>query len=218
VLRATASTSLAALAALAAVACGGGDDGSTTAGLPSGCEPVEAPAPKPGGLEPPHTKLSRGEDVSAVVDTSCGVFTIALDTANFPKTASSFVNLADEGFYDGTSFSYVDGSVVQGGDPTGDRTGGPGYSVDESVPFDTEYTRGTVAMAKTEVEPTGRSGSQFFVVYAADAGLQPQFAVLGRVTEGMDVIDRISQLYEPGSDSGAPSAPVVIDSVTLDHG
>ena len=217
-LRATAAAALASLAALAAVACGGGDESSTTAGLPSGCEAVEAPAPKPGGLEPPHTQLSRGDDVSAVVDTSCGVFTIALDTANFPKTASSFVNLADEGFYDGTSFSYVDGSVVQGGDPTGDRTGGPGYSVDESVPFDTEYTRGTVAMAKTEVEPSGRSGSQFFVVYAADAGLQPQFAVLGKVTNGMDVIDRIAELYEPGSDSGAPSAPVVIDSLTLDRG
>ena len=73
-------------------------------------------------------------------------------------------------------------------------------------------------MAKTEVEPSGRSGSQFFVVYAADAGLQPQFAVLGKVTNGMDVIDRIAELYEPGSDSGAPSAPVVIDSVTLDRG
>ena len=187
-------------------------------GLPSGCEAVEAPAAKAGGLEPPHTKVTPGEDISAVVDTSCGVFTIRLDTANFPKTASSFVNLADEGFYDGTSFSYVDGSVVQGGDPVGDRTGGPGYSVDEEVPFDTEYTRGTVAMAKTEVEPSGRSGSQFFVVYAADAGLQPDFAVLGEVTSGMDVIDRIAQLYEPGSDSGAPSAPVVIDEVTLDRG
>ena len=82
----------------------------------------------------------------------------------------------------------------------------------------TEYTRGTVAMAKTEVEPSGRSGSQFFVVYAADAGLQPQFALLGKVTQGFDVVERIAELRDPGSESGAPRAPVVIDRITLDEG
>jgi len=62
-------------------------------------------------------------------------------------------------------------------------------------------------MAKTETEPIGRSGSQFFVVYAADAGLQPQFAVLGKITAGIEVIDRIAELREPGSDTGEPLAP-----------
>ena len=83
------------------------------------------------------------------------------------------------------------------------------------MPFDTEYTRGTVAMAKTEVEPIGRSGSQFFVVYAEDAGLPAEFAVLGDVTYGMDVIDRIAELRDTGSETGAPSAPVVIDTIAL---
>ena len=212
------AAALAILAVLALSACGGSDEDSTSAGLPPGCRPVEAPPPKTQQFKRPGTELNEGEDVFAVVRTSCGVFEIALDTATFPKTTSSFAFLARQGFYNGTSFSYVDGSVVQGGDPAGDRTGGPGYSVDESVPFETEYTRGTVAMAKTGVEPIGRSGSQFFVVYAADAGLQPQFAVLGEVTSGMDVIDRIAELREPGSDTGAPRAPVVIDKITLGEG
>jgi peptidyl-prolyl cis-trans isomerase B (cyclophilin B) len=201
------------LAALTLAACGEKDE-DTAADLPEGCTAVEAPLPRTEKLEKPGRELLQGE-VTAVVETSCGPFSIALDTEKFPKTASSFAHLVDEGFYDDTSFSYVDGSVVQGGDPVGDRTGGPGYFIDEPVPFDTEYTRGTVAMAKTEVEPIGRSGSQFFVVYAEDAGLPAEFAVLGDVTYGMDVIDRIAELRDTGSETGAPSAPVVIDTIAL---
>jgi peptidyl-prolyl cis-trans isomerase B (cyclophilin B) len=201
------------LAALALAACGEKDE-DTAGDLPEGCTAVEAPLPRTEKLEKPGRQLLQGE-VTAVVETSCGPFSIALDTEKFPKTASSFAHLVDEGFYDDTSFSYVDGSVVQGGDPVGDRTGGPGYFIDEPVPFDTEYTRGTVAMAKTEVEPIGRSGSQFFVVYAEDAGLPAEFAVLGDVTYGMDVIDHIAELRDTGSETGAPSAPVVIDTIAL---
>jgi peptidyl-prolyl cis-trans isomerase B (cyclophilin B) len=196
-------------------ACGEKDEDTTAADLPEGCEAVEGPSPKTEQLKKPGPELLHSDRVSAVVETSCGTFEIELDTVDFPKTASSFAYLVEEGFYDGTSFSYVDGAVIQGGDPIGDRTGGPGYSIDEPVPFGTEYTRGTVAMAKTEVEPVGRSASQFFVVYAADAGLRPQFAVLGEVTEGLDVVDRIAELREPGSETGAPRAPVVIQRVTL---
>ena len=77
--------------------------------------------------------------------------------------------------YDGTAFHrIVPDFVIQGGDPLGDGTGGPGYFVDEPPPADTEYTRGTVAMAKSQVEPPGRSGSQFFVVVGADAALDSQ--------------------------------------------
>jgi len=205
-------------AALAITACGEKEEGTVSSELPEGCEAVEAPEPKTEQVKKPGPELLHSDEVTAVVETSCGSFEIALDTVKFAKTASSFAYLVEEGFYDGTSFSYIDGSVAQGGDPIGDRTGGPGYSIDEAVPFDTEYRRGTVAMAKTEVEPIGRSGSQFFVVYAADAGLPPQFAVLGEVTEGIDVIDRIAELREPGSDTGAPRAPVVIERITLRNG
>ena len=204
--------------ALALAACGGDDDDSA-GGLPEGCNEVEAPLPRTEKIDRPAPEDSvAGQKLTAVVETSCGPFSIELDTDKFPKTTSSFAHLVDEGFYDDTSFSYVDGSVVQGGDPVGDRTGGPGYFVDEPVPFNTEYTRGTVAMAKTEVDPIGRSESQFFVVYAADAGLPAEFAVLGSVTYGMDVIDRIAELRDPGSDTGAPTAPVVIDTISLEQG
>lgn len=204
-------------AALVLAACGEKDETTASTELPEGCEEVDAPEPKTEQVKKPGPELLHDDSITAVVETSCGTFEIALDSVKFAKTASSFAYLVEQGFYDGTSFSYIDGSVVQGGDPAGDRTGGPGYSIDEAVPFDTEYTRGTVAMAKTEVEPIGRSGSQFFVVYVADAGLRPQFAVLGDVTAGIDVIDRIAELREPGSDTGAPRAPVVIDRITLEN-
>jgi cyclophilin family peptidyl-prolyl cis-trans isomerase len=209
---------LLAVAALALAACGEKEEDEAAAGLPEGCTAVEEPLPRTEKLDKPPRELVRGQQITAVVETNCGPFSIELDTEQFAKTATSFVHLVDEGFYDNTSFSYVDGSVVQGGDPVGDRTGGPGYSVDEAVPFDTEYTRGTVAMAKTAVEPVGRSGSQFFVVYAADAGLPPEFARLGEVTYGMDVIDRIAELRDPGSETGAPTEPVVIDTIALQEG
>jgi cyclophilin family peptidyl-prolyl cis-trans isomerase len=108
--------------------------------------------------------------------------------------------------------------VIQGGDPLGSDpnlagSGGPGYSVDEKPPGDLAYTEGIVAMAKTEVEPPGRSGSQFYVVTAPDAGLPPDYALVGEVTEGMDVVQAIEELGSPGAD-GPPSMPVVVNSAT----
>jgi peptidyl-prolyl cis-trans isomerase B (cyclophilin B) len=196
--------------------CGGDGDGNeedSAGGLPVGCQPVEPPPPKDVDLRRPP-KNPR-EALTALVETSCGPFEISLDTASSPRTTSSFAFLVEHGFYEDTSISYIDESVIQGGDPTGDRTGGPGYFVDEPPPFDVEYTRGTVAMAKTEVDPIGRSGSQFFVVYERDAGLAPEFALLGDVTDGMDVVDRIAELRDPGSETGAPREPVVIERVRL---
>jgi cyclophilin family peptidyl-prolyl cis-trans isomerase len=109
--------------------------------------------------------------------------------------------------------------VIQGGDPQGTGSGGPGYSVDEPPPDDAAYTRGVVAMAKTEVEPPGRSGSQFFVVTGADAGLPPDYAVLGEVTSGFNVVKTIGQFGDPQSGgAGTPLEPVVIDTVSIEEG
>jgi peptidyl-prolyl cis-trans isomerase B (cyclophilin B) len=207
-----------ALASCAIAACGGGDDDDDAAvTLPEGCESVEAPPPKDVKLDRP-TRLApppRGE--VAVVETSCGAFEIELDTRSSPRTTASFAHLVAKGVYDGTAFHrIVPEFVVQGGDPVGDGTGGPGYFVDEAPPPDTEYTRGTVAMAKSQAEPPGRSGSQFFVVVAADAGLPTDFAVLGKVRTGLDVVERISELGDPAAgQEGAPLAPVVIETITL---
>jgi peptidyl-prolyl cis-trans isomerase B (cyclophilin B) len=108
--------------------------------------------------------------------------------------------------------------VIQGGDPLGSDpvkagTGGPGYHVDEKPPADLSYTKGIVAMAKSQVEPPGRSGSQFYVVTGADAGLPPDYALAGKVTEGMDTVEAIDALGTPGAD-GPPTQTVVIESAT----
>jgi cyclophilin family peptidyl-prolyl cis-trans isomerase len=150
------------------------------------------------------------------VETNCGNFTIALDVARAPKTASSFAYLARKGVYDDTTFHrIVPGFVIQGGDPTGTGSGGPGYFVDEPPPPNLSYTQGIVAMAKTQAEPPGRSGSQFFVVTVPDAGLTPDYALVGKVSSGLDVVQRIEQLGTPG---GVPKAPVVIRRVTIRGG
>jgi peptidyl-prolyl cis-trans isomerase B (cyclophilin B) len=204
----------AAMAAGLLADCGGGGGQAGTADLPAGCSQVSAPAPKQIHLNPPAEALHG--PATASVETSCGSFRILLDVARAPKTASSFAYLARHGVYDDTPFHrIVPGFVIQGGDPSGSGSGGPGYFVDEPPPRNLSYTRGVVAMAKSAAEPPGRSGSQFFVVTIPDAGLTPDNALLGRVISGFDVVQRIEQL---GTPSGEPKAPVVIKRVTVEGG
>jgi peptidyl-prolyl cis-trans isomerase B (cyclophilin B) len=209
------TAAVAALLPLLLAGCGdGGEEDTTASQLPAGCEEVQAPAPREVKLSRPTTTL-RGP-ATATVETSCGSFTIALDVERAPRTAASFAYLAQQGVYNDTPFHrIVPGFVIQGGDPTGSGSGGPGYFVDERPPRDLSYTRGIVAMAKTAAEPPGRSGSQFFVVTVPDAGLTPDYALLGTVSSGLDVVQRIEQL---GTPSGAPTAPVVIRRVTIQSG
>jgi peptidyl-prolyl cis-trans isomerase B (cyclophilin B) len=203
--------------ALAAPGCGGeSDEGSSS--LPSGCREASEPPPKHLDLKRPRREVQRGVNLKAAVHTSCGTFEIALDARQFPKTVSSFAYLARNGVYDDTTFHrIVPGFVIQGGDPLGTGTGGPGYSIDEKPPANTRYTSGTVAMAKTQVEPPGRSGSQFFVVTAADAGLPPNYAILGKVSSGRDVVKRIERLGDPetGQAGIPPRATVVIRKIRI---
>jgi peptidyl-prolyl cis-trans isomerase B (cyclophilin B) len=204
-----------ALMLLLLAGCGdGGGETPTAAGLPSGCTRVHAPPPKQVKLSRPPETLNA--PATATVETSCGSFVIALSVSRAPKTVSSFANLAREGVYNDTPFHrIVPGFVIQGGDPTGSGTGGPGYFVDEPPPRNLSYTQGIVAMAKTPVEPPGRSGSQFFIVTQPDAGLTPDYALIGRVSSGFDAVQRIEQL---GTPSGTPKAPVVIRSVAVKGG
>ncbi len=209
---------LAAGVVAAIVIAGGGEDGAepaTTAGT-SGCEEVEAPKPKDAGYGKPKQTVKAGESPTAVVVTSCGEFEIALDPQRAPKTVNSFVFLAEEGFYDGLTFHRVaPGFVIQGGDPTGSGTGGPGYSVDEQPPGNLAYTKGVVAMAKSPAEPPGRSGSQFFVVLSADAGLPPEYALVGRVEKGLGVVERIGELGTPAEE---PKQTVTIERISIQRG
>jgi len=197
---------------------GGEDDGgsTTTAASAEGCEQVEAPRPKKVSLPAPEQTLKQGEEATAVVQTSCGTFEIALDTERAPKTANSFAYLSEEGFYDDLSFPrIVPGFVIQAGSPSNTTIGGPGYSVDEKPPSNLAYTKGTVAMAKSSAEPPGRSGSQFYVVTGADAGLPPEYALVGKVSEGLDVVERIGDL---GTPSEKPKQTVLIESITIEKG
>jgi peptidyl-prolyl cis-trans isomerase B (cyclophilin B) len=209
---------LLAIVSVAAIVIGCGSDSNdpTTAASSGGCQEVAAPKPKHVTLSAPKQTVQKGEKLTAVVATSCGTFEIALDTTRAPKTANSFAYLSEEGFYDDLTFHRIaSGFVIQGGDPLGTGTGGPGYSVDERPPSNLSYTKGTVAMAKTSAEPPGRSGSQFYVVTAADAGLPPEYALVGKVSKGYDVVARIDKL---GTPEETPKQTVLIEKVTIEKG
>jgi peptidyl-prolyl cis-trans isomerase B (cyclophilin B) len=210
---------LLAAAVVAAILIGRGGDGgdeSSAATDAADCEQVTAPKPKNVSFGPPGQSVKKSEKLTAVVETSCGDFEIALDAQRAPKTVNSFVFLSEEGFYDGLTFHRVaPGFVIQGGDPLGSGTGGPGYSVDEKPPSNLSYTKGVVAMAKSSAEPPGRSGSQFFVVLSADAGLQPEYALVGKVSEGLDVVERIGKLGTPAEE---PKQTVLIDRIEIERG
>ena len=220
-------------AILVAAGCGGNDKTTSGAGKPEAaptaaqqasttsstqkaeCQKVTAPNPKPeGNLPKPALKLDPSKTYNATVETSCGTFDIALDVKQDPKTSASFTSLARKGFYDNTTFHRViEGFVIQGGDPQGNGQGGPGYKVVEPPPKDTKYTSGVVAMAKTEVEDAGTSGSQFFVVAGPDAQLPPDYAVLGKVSSGMDVVSMIDDV--PTGPNDMPLDPVVIKKISV---
>ena len=203
----------------------GGDDEETPANSPdatetpaataqAGCEKVPAAKPKDVKVPKPTAELAKGKTYVARVLTNCGEFEITLDSKRAPRTGGSFKTLVDKHFYDGLSFHrIVAGFVVQGGDPAGDGNGGPGYSVTEAPPEDLAYSKGVVAMAKTATEAAGTSGSQFFVVTGEDAGLPPDYALLGKVTKGQEVVDKIG-VVEVGPDE-KPVDPVVIRQIRI---
>jgi peptidyl-prolyl cis-trans isomerase B (cyclophilin B) len=219
---------------LVAVACGddddSGSDGSgggaaqTSAEEPQaaeqadsgGCKDVPQPEPRQdGGAKKPTGSLDPGATYVVTLTTSCGDIAIRLDQKTSPKTTASFAHLARTGFYDGLVFHrIVPGFVIQGGDPTGTGSGGPGYSTRDVPPRTATYRQGTVAMAKTGVEPPGTGGSQFFIVTAPDAGLPPEYALVGKVVKGLAVVNEIVRLGDP-SGTGTPLQPVVIEGAKV---
>jgi peptidyl-prolyl cis-trans isomerase B (cyclophilin B) len=216
------------LLTLTVAACGDDDSGEPAAAKTTaekaqkssngGCPDVKQPAAREdGGASRPTEQLDSKARYDLILDTSCGRIDIRIDQRTSPKTAASVVALARDGFYDKTVFHrIVPGFVIQGGDPTGSGMGGPGYSVKDTPPADTTYLQGTVAMAKTQTEPRGTSGSQFYIVTGADAGLPPDYAVLGKVVSGKDVVQKIGRLGDPASGgAGTPLKPVVIEKATV---
>jgi peptidyl-prolyl cis-trans isomerase B (cyclophilin B) len=180
----------------------------------SGCEQVAEPKPRSRKLPKPTERLDPARTYVATVSTNCGDFEITLDAERAPKTAGSFKYLADKGFYDRLGFHrIVPGFVIQGGDPEGTGGGGPGYQIVEAPPEDVVYEKGHVAMAKSAIDDPGTSGSQFFVVTTDGAPLEPLYALVGKVTKGMDVVDLIG-VAQIGPDE-RPVEPIVMRSVNV---
>jgi len=150
------------------------------------------------------TKTSKLKKITAVLHTEKGDVTILLNADQTPKTVSNFVTLAKKGFYNKTIFHrIIKGFMIQGGDPKGDGTGGPGYKFDDE-PFSGEYTRGTIAMANAG---PNTNGSQFFIMHA-DNPLPKNYVIFGKVTAGMDVVDKIAESLVEQSFSGEMSTPI----------
>jgi cyclophilin family peptidyl-prolyl cis-trans isomerase len=159
---------------------------------------------------------------TATISTSCGDIVVALDAKNAPKGVNNFVSLARQGFYDGLTFHRaVKDFVIQGGDPKGDGSGGPGYdNVVTELPKD-GYPLGTLAYAKTGAAAAGSAGSQFFVVTSDHpASLEQkqngeyQYGVFGHVTSGIAVAKKMEG-FAPAAGDGPPSRPLYIFKVTI---
>lgn len=213
-----------AIAAALTAGCGGGESDSGAAATetaaaetPGGCTEVERPpAREDGGATPPAQALDPAKPVTLELVTNCGSFTVTLDVKGAPHTSASLVSLARSGFYDNTIFHrIVPGFVIQGGDPTQTGAGGPGYQTVDPPPASASYTKGVVAMAKTADEPAGTAGSQFFVVTGDDVDLPPEYAIVGRVTAGLDVVERIGRL---GDANEQPTEPVVVSRAVVGDG
>lgn len=200
--------------------CGGGGDRSSQ--TPRQTATATVPAAQPGatgacpvtGKQASIPKLSAATGSTVTVTTNLGKFAFALDVKDSPCTTASFAALVRKGFFNGTRFHrIVPGFVIQGGDPTATGTGGPGYSVVDVPPADARYTKGVVAMAKTGAEPPGTSGSQFFVVTGSDAGLPPEYALLGKVTKGLVLVERIGKLGDPQTEQ--PTRKVIVHTMRI---
>ena len=201
------------LVVLAALAAAVGGTSTSAATHASGCPRVKTPKPRSESRKPPKTRLDPRKTWKATVQTTCGSFTILLAVKVSPKTTASFVSLARSRFFDNTIFHrVVPGFVIQGGDPTATGTGGPGYSTVDKPPKNAAYTHGVVAMAKTATEPAGTAGSQFFIVTVTNAGLPPDYAIIGKVVKGLSVVDHIGTL---GDASQQPTQVVEIRQATV---
>ena len=161
---------------------------------------------------PPDMVIDPAKRYTATMETSMGTIVIALDPAAAPQTVNSFVFLAREAFYDGVIFHrIIKGFVIQGGDPTGTGTGGPGYRFADELPPASRYEIGSLAMANAGPDT---NGSQFFIISGTDgARLPPQYSLFGKVVKGLDVVEAIQSV--PTGRGDRPKDDIVIRSVTV---
>mgnify|MGYP001816964858 FL=1 len=158
---------------------------------------------------PPEMVIDPTKTYTATIETTAGTMTAQLFASEAPRTVNNFAFLAGEGFYKDVIFHRViSGFMIQGGDPTGTGTGGPGYRFDDE-PVTRQYLRGTLAMANAG---PNTNGSQFFVMHA-DYPLPPNYTIFGKLSAGEDTVDAI--VGAPTGAQDRPVNPVAIKSVTI---
>lgn len=179
--------------------------------------PSGTPTPTPARIShsvPPTMTIDKTKKYSASFKTSVGDITVDLNAAETPITVNNFVSLAKEGFYNNTIFHRViKGFMIQGGDPKGDGTGGPGYKFNDE-PFTGEYIRGTLAMANSG---PNTNGSQFFIMHQ-NTSLPKNYVIFGKVTSGLEVVDKIAGApvkTGPSGEDSTPVTPVKVLSITI---
>ena len=187
--------------------------------LPKGAPVMNAtptPEPTPQTVKapvPPEMQIDVNKTYTATFETSEGQIVVELNAKQTPKTVNNFVSLARQKFYDNTIFHrIIKGFMIQGGDPKGNGTGGPGYQFDDE-PFTGEYVRGTIAMANAGPDT---NGSQFFIMHA-DYALPKNYVIFGKVTKGIDVVDNIAsaKTIADGRENSTPETPVTIKTIMI---
>jgi cyclophilin family peptidyl-prolyl cis-trans isomerase len=180
--------------------------------MPVECPAADGSSPKQQKFDgPPPMCISPDKRYTAEMVTSKGTMTIALDPATAPKTVNNFVFLARYHYFEDIVFHRViPGFVLQGGDPQGTGTGGPGYRFEDELPRPGRYELGSLAMANAG---PNTNGSQFFIISGPDGvRLPPKYSHFGKVVSGLDVVADINAI---GTSSGTPKEKVVIQSVTI---
>ena len=221
----------ASVAVMALAACGGST--ATPLPTPKPANTVASTAPTAAASNPsdvasrnnkykspPPITIDKSKKYIATIVTNKGTMKAELYADTAPVTVNNFVFLANDHFYDGVIFHrIVAGFVIQGGDPTGTGGGGPGYKFpDEPIPANRAYEKGTLAMANSG---PNTNGSQFFICVdnlTAKGALPKQYNIFGKVTEGLDVIDKILAVPRTAGSDGAQSKPtekVFMESVTI---
>jgi cyclophilin family peptidyl-prolyl cis-trans isomerase len=164
---------------------------------------------------PPAMEIDPSKHYAATFDTSLGSMTAELYAGDAPTTVNNFVFLAGQGYYDGVTFHRViPNFMAQTGDPTGTGTGGPGYRFKDE-PVTRKYQRGTLAMANAG---PNTNGSQFFIVHK-DYALPPNYTIFGKLTDGLDTLDKIAT-SPTGPGRGGPDTPktqITINSIKIDQ-
>ncbi|HEX3540153.1 MAG TPA: peptidylprolyl isomerase [Acidimicrobiales bacterium] len=181
--------------------------------MPPECPAADGSSPKRQRFDgPPPMCIDSAKRYSAEMVTNKGTMQIELDPRAAPKTVNNFVFLARYHYFDGITFHRViPGFVLQGGDPNGTGTGGPGYKFADELPKPGRYELGSLAMANAG---PNTNGSQFFII-SGPSGMQlpPKYSLFGKVVSGLDVVAAIDALGTPGA--GRPQERIVIESVTI---